>query len=40
MSDEIEPDSGLSYKVLYERLWLVHLALLKQIRELLDARKA
>ena len=39
MSD-IEPESGLSYKVLYERLWLVHLALLQQIRDLLDNSKA
>lgn len=34
----IEPESGLSYHVLYDRLWVVYLALLKQMRDVLDAR--
>jgi len=32
----IEPESGESYKVLYERLWQVYLDLLQQIHDLLD----
>ena len=34
----IEPESGLSYKVLYERMKAAYLDMLRQIRELLEAR--
>jgi hypothetical protein len=34
----IEPESGESYKVLFERMKAAYLDLLKQIRDLLDGR--
>lgn len=30
----IEPESGESYKVLFERLWVAYLALIKSVKDL------
>lgn len=39
MSDPaIEPESELSYKALYERLWQEYLFVLRMVRDLLDER--